>query len=149
MEKEEVTTPYLVKADYFKILEGLSSDKEKMQLVSKFMDLNSKNFVESDEFTVQLFYLDQIEKPEEVVGSLSKAGFRPAFFKEMLAFLDQYPEFKKVPMVAYNSGVWFNEREFFHPISYYDKDKWELGRQCFTCCLKLNIKRCYFLAVKI
>jgi len=149
MEKEAITSPYLVKAEYLKILENFSSDKEKMQLVSKFMDLNSRDFVESEEFTTQLFYLGGIEKPEEVISNLLKTGFRPAFFKEMLAFLNQYPEFKKIPMVAYNSGVWFNEREFFHPISFFDKDKWELGYQCFTCCFKLNNKRCYFLAVKI
>ncbi|HPY08643.1 MAG: hypothetical protein ACOX0H_00470 [Patescibacteria group bacterium] len=151
MEKEAITAQYSVRAEYLKILENLSSDREKMQLVSRFMNLDPKDLIGTKEFIAQLFYLGELEKQEEIANNLLKVGFRPAFFKEMLAFLDQYPDFKKISMVAYNSGVWFNECEYFHPISYYDKDKdlWMLGHQCFTCCLQLNIKKCYFLAVKI
>mgnify|MGYP000871074118 CR=1 FL=1 len=142
-----ITARYLVKAEYLKILANLSSDQEKMQLVSRFINLEPNDLVGVKEFTTQLFYLGEFGKSEE---DISKAGFRHAYFKEMLAFLDQYPSFKKIPMVAYNSGVWFNKYEYFHPISYYDKDRdlWVLGHQCFTCCLELNIKKCYFLAVK-
>jgi len=149
MEKEAIVAPYLVKADYLKILENLYSDKEKMQLVYIFMDFNVKSFIKSEEFTSQLFFLSEINEPEVITSYLLGLGFRPAYFKEMLAFLSQYPDFKKIPIVALGSGAWFNERDYFHCTSYSEKNKWKLGYHCFTCCLKENNKKSYILAVKI
>ena len=71
MEKEMITARYLVKAEYLKILANLSSDQEKMQLVSRFINLEPNDLVGVKEFTTQLFYLGEFGKSEEIFGCLA------------------------------------------------------------------------------
>jgi len=151
MEKEAIVAQYLVRANYLKALQELSLDRGKMKLIPLFMSTKFEEIINLEEFVVKLFWLRDFDQSDEINNYLFEKGFRPAFFKEMLAFLQQYPEFKKIPMVALHSSSWFNDREYFHPISYYDEEKgnWELGYQCFTCCLSRNNKKCWFLAVKL
>jgi len=148
--KEAFEKEYEIAPDYFRTANELSSGKENYKTASKFMSMEFDDLQEKGKFIAKPFFFSGINKREDIRKELEKQGFRSARLKEVLAFIENNPEFKKIHLVSIGSLHHFGSGESYQPIVQEDKEgKLSIGYGCFwDDCIKEKATRNFFLGIK-
>lgn len=106
-----------VKANYIEVLKALYHKELVACAIKRYMSTRFEDIYQEEEFKIRIFYLKHLAKEkfggsgslachqQTIISYLEKQGFRPAYFKEMLATLCAYPELKKFPLVAFGTAA--------------------------------------------
>lgn len=159
--KELFNKEYEVSVDSPEIMKELNSDDkirfEQMKNFSKRV-----GYLEQPKFLAKLFFLPDTEEFEDLVKKFR--GYSMATLEQLLAFLQNHPEFKKYPIIALNSYYTFADTTYDpnNKVSFKSSgDRSTLMTHedksgnltidstcCEDCCIKKNSKKYYFLGVK-
>lgn len=115
--EEIVNKEFKVKADYIETLKVLYDNEPMACAIKRYMSTRFEDIYLKEEFKVRVFYLKHLAKEkfgdsgcltchhQTITNYLDNQGFRPAYFKEMLATLCFYPDLKKIPLVAFGTAA--------------------------------------------
>lgn len=96
----------------------------------------------------KIFSITTIERPdpEDIVSEMAKNGYKPATLTEQLVFLEVFPKFRNISLVAYGSG--YRSSDWFSTYTRTENNKLIIESSCFEkCCLHKRIGF-YFLGSK-
>lgn len=115
--EEIASKEIIIKADYLKALKALYGNELIACAIKRYMSTRFEDIYLKEKFTVRIFYLKHLAKEkfgdsgclachqQTIISYLEELGFRPAYFKEMLATLYIYPKLRNIPLVAFGTAA--------------------------------------------
>jgi hypothetical protein len=140
---------HIVTMNFFESLLAIKDDQFKVLVISQMYFRKVFESLSRKEFVVKIFPFDTKEDVNNFFGKDKE--YRNAGIEELLPFVVQFPEFKKIPLAALGSFAPLGGGDAVSPTSVTRKEEWILQCECFkSCCIEKTFKKGFhnFLGVK-